>query len=273
MDQSRTVVEAKTAFLRQQIRLLSATLQPSSQWRDNAPAIEEPELSDKVVEDVMNKVNAKIKQHNRLVYSAASTRHVAEQIDVLYWNSVSEGGIGSAETDFESGLLPVKKTTDLTDEESLSSLPSNLEQLIPADSSSSQPYTPSDSAAYSTALTRLSSLHARHTAIQNKLNQLKALKALLEPYKEPQKNIQPNLVTRNGDLGKELDRMRVLIARVTAAVAAKQQANENGANGEGRDGDLDVGMSGDVEVNSYPPNADHTFSSEEEKLSRILDMT
>ena len=85
--------------------------------------------------------------------------------------------------------------------------------------------------------------------------------------------MQPNLVTRNGDLGKELDRMRVLIARVTAAVAAKQQANENGTNGEGRDGDLDVGMSGDVEVNSYPPNADHTFSSEEEKLSRILDMT
>ena len=66
MDQSRTVVEAKTAFLRQQIRLLSATLQPSSQWRDNAPAIEEPELSDKVVEDVMNKGWLICKSNKRL---------------------------------------------------------------------------------------------------------------------------------------------------------------------------------------------------------------
>ena len=55
MEQSRTVVEAKLAFLRQQIRLLSAQLQPSAQWHDDVAQIDEPDLGDKVVEEAMNK--------------------------------------------------------------------------------------------------------------------------------------------------------------------------------------------------------------------------
>jgi hypothetical protein len=35
---------------------------------------------------------------------------------------------------------------------------------------------------------------------------------------EPQTNVQPNLVTRDGELSQELDRMRVLMARVTGRV-------------------------------------------------------
>ena len=115
MERSRTVPEAKTAFLRQQIRLLSAILQPSSSWRDSAPPLptEASSLSDKAVEEAVGKVNAKIKQHNRMVYSDEATRHVAEQIDILYWGAVSKAaGDGEAED-----RVAVEKGADLMGDE------------------------------------------------------------------------------------------------------------------------------------------------------------
>jgi hypothetical protein len=56
------------------------------------------------------------------------------------------------------------------------------------------------------------------TQQQQKLVQYKRLKALLEPFEDPQSNIQPNLVTRDGQLGDELDRMRMLVAKVAGKV-------------------------------------------------------
>lgn len=44
------------------------------------------------------------------------------------------------------------------------------------------------------------------------------MQQLLEPFREPQKNIQPNLVTRDGELVQELDKMRMLVARVGGRV-------------------------------------------------------
>lgn len=136
MDRSKTVTDAKAAFLRSQIRLLSAVLQPSSQWREFADDTED-NLPDKVVQDAMNKgtlptsrhvresvhihtnanapaVNEKVKQHNRSVYSAPSQRHVAEQVDALYWQAVSSDG-ASAEVD--SDTVVVSKDADLSNSE------------------------------------------------------------------------------------------------------------------------------------------------------------
>ena len=45
--------------------------------------------------------------------------------------------------------------------------------------------------------------------------------------------MQPNLVTRDGELGRELDRMRVLCARVASGVAGKGQQGEEKELGEG----------------------------------------
>lgn len=60
---------------------------------------------------------------------------------------------------------------------------------------------------------------------QQKLAQYKQLKALLEPFHDPQTNIQPNLATRDSPLSEELDRMRMLVAR---AVAKVDEAEKNG---------------------------------------------
>jgi hypothetical protein len=55
MDRAKTVTDVKAAFLRTQVRLLSAILQPSSQWQDSADDAEEDNLSEKVIHDVMSK--------------------------------------------------------------------------------------------------------------------------------------------------------------------------------------------------------------------------
>ena len=55
MDSTRTVSELKASFIRAQVRILSESLEPAENWRDYAVETEEADLSDKVVEDVMQK--------------------------------------------------------------------------------------------------------------------------------------------------------------------------------------------------------------------------
>lgn len=61
-------------------------------------------------------------------------------------------------------------------------------------------------------------MDARREAQRQKLAQYKQLQQLLEPFRDPQVNVQPNLVTKDGELKTELDRMRVLIARVASGI-------------------------------------------------------
>lgn len=48
--------------------------------------------------------------------------------------------------------------------------------------------------------------------------QLEHMQTLVKPLKEPLQNVQPNLVSRDGELARELDKMRVLLARVSGKV-------------------------------------------------------
>jgi hypothetical protein len=75
------------------------------------------------------------------------------------------------------------------------------------------------------------------------------LQKLLEPFTEPQKNIQPNLVTREGELAQELERMRRLVARVGARVSQGKRKQDD-----------------------YESNASYSLGSEQ-KLEALLDMT
>lgn len=45
----------------------------------------------------------------------------------------------------------------------------------------------------------------------------------MEPFKDPQKNIQPNLITRDGELAQELDKMRILVARVAGRLSQSRR--------------------------------------------------
>jgi hypothetical protein len=54
---------------------------------------------------------------------------------------------------------------------------------------------------------------------QQRLAQYRQLEALMGPFKDPQKNIQPNIISRDGELSQEIDKMRMLVARVAGRVS------------------------------------------------------
>jgi hypothetical protein len=98
---------------------------------------------------------------------------------------------------------------------------------------------------------RLTELSARRRDAQQKLVQYRQLQKLLEPFQKPQETVQPNLVTKDGQLGKELDRMRLLLARVSGRVESLP---------------ADMAPGGD---------SDHSMEipTEDEKVMNIINMT
>ena len=75
---------------------------------------------------------------------------------------------------------------------------------------------------------RLVDLDKRRTQRQQRLNQLRQLEKLLQPFKQPQQNIQPNLIVRDGELAQELDKMRMLVARVGGRIGQKKRKRDDG---------------------------------------------
>jgi hypothetical protein len=57
--------------------------------------------------------------------------------------------------------------------------------------------------------------------LQNKLNTYRTLLSLLEPYRKPKENIQPNLVWKDSPLAPELMKTRTLAIRVAGRVGEK----------------------------------------------------
>ncbi|KAL2006401.1 hypothetical protein VTN00DRAFT_9069 [Thermoascus crustaceus] len=208
MESSRTVSELKSSFIRSQVRILSAILEPQEGWRDYAPESEEDDLSDKAVEEALQKLNAVLKQHNRVVYSSQAIYHVARQIESLYWNSINREVSGP---DFHG--RGIEKGTDLSNHQSIAKLPEEWE-----DENASE----EDKLRYQQLRARLVELDSQRQQQRRRLAQYKQLQTLLEPFKDPQKNVQPNLITRDGELGQELDRMRMLVARVAGRVGQRK---------------------------------------------------
>ncbi|KAJ5127010.1 hypothetical protein N7448_007789 [Penicillium atrosanguineum] len=228
MDSTRTISELKSAFVRSQVRILSEKLELPQDWRSYAVETEEGDLGEKVIEDVLHKgmfpvsrdtslfyetiglpcvpiknastklppVNATAKQHNRVVYSSQAIHHVAHQIATLYWSSISQENFLDAMLHLESSPTLLRNITNL---------PLEIE---------SQGAGHEETARYQQLRERLASLDQQRQQRQRRLDQLRHLQRLTEPFKDPQKNIQPNLVTRDGELIQELENMRMLVARV-----------------------------------------------------------
>ena len=87
-----TIIDLKTSFLRTQIQTLSQPLRPSSsplpETEEDAP------LRQRAIDDALLKLNAQLKKHNKLAYGPQAMRHVAEQIDRLYWNAGERTVVG-----------------------------------------------------------------------------------------------------------------------------------------------------------------------------------
>lgn len=96
---------------------------------------------------------------------------------------------------------------------------------------------------------RLVELDDRRQQRRRRLDQLRQLQRLLEPFSNPQWSIQPNLITRDGELAQELEKMRMLVARVGGRIGQKKQS----------------GNQSEAEFPSYPVWPD-------QKLAALFDM-
>lgn len=110
-----TVLSLKQSFLTAQTRLLSQPLTPTRAWHNTntntnntnnttstneAPAATPtPPLPPKAVDDALFKLNHRLQQHARRAYAPQATRHVAEQIEQLYWNAAEEAQRGGEDED------------------------------------------------------------------------------------------------------------------------------------------------------------------------------
>jgi hypothetical protein len=148
--------------------------------------------------------------------------HVVEQIDSLYWNAATRNIDEEldAATDVLEDANTVYQNDDLTQDEHITKLPTHWDTSAEPSSSSSRDIeiTQDD---YLASVSHLQDLSARRQMLQNKLNTYRTLLSLLEPYRKPKENIQPNLVWKDSPLAPELTKLRTLAIRVAGRVGER----------------------------------------------------
>ncbi|KAF7531102.1 hypothetical protein G7054_g9201 [Neopestalotiopsis clavispora] len=229
-----TILAHKSAFLTVQTLHLSQSLAPSSAWRNRANNHSDNDgasIPQRAIDDALFRLNQNLQQHVRRVYPPQATRQVAEQIDSLFLGvGEDEGGGGGddAMRDGDEGLRALKELDelregiDLTTDEAISSLPPTWDAHRPeqaeADADAAQQY--------ETLQDRLQTLSAQRAETKARVDRLRQMQALLRPFET---NVQENLVTRNGEIEKELERMRVLLVRVAGRIGQLPDKETDGA--------------------------------------------
>ncbi|KAI9730872.1 MAG: hypothetical protein M1834_005590 [Cirrosporium novae-zelandiae] len=238
MESDDTVIEIKKKFLKTQIGVLSVPFQITSNWQDAVPVPEQGDLPERAVDEALIKAHTIVLRHNNAVYSSQAQRHIAEQIDQLYWNS-------SNPESSQRYLHVLSKDADLTDPANIAELPEEWPANNIGDRNSLENH--AQLARYEQLRERLVALNTKRETQQKKLTQLKHLEGLLQPFADPHHNIQPNLATKDSELKAELEKMRMLMARVGGRL--------NGLNGDSTN-----------ESGSYQ----RQLRSEEDKLAELL---
>ncbi|KAK3900411.1 kinetochore Sim4 complex subunit Fta4 [Staphylotrichum tortipilum] len=248
-----TIVSLKQSFLTTQTRLLSQPLTPSRAWHasNTTPHQEDnannTPLPPKAVDDALFKLNHRLHQHARRVYAPQATRHVAEQIDQLYWNAAeaaTRGDEGEEEDGGGDGTAPglngelgeeawLVVGADLTDPAVLATLPATWDSDTPDPSSLEE-------RRYAELAGELQVLAEQRRAAAERVTRLRRMRGVLEPFSSPTStsapgdgataedvdgDVQENLVTRNGEVEAELQKMRMLLARVGGRVGRLKEGD------------------------------------------------
>ncbi|KAK7509761.1 kinetochore complex Fta4 of Sim4 subunit, or CENP-50-domain-containing protein [Phyllosticta citriasiana] len=263
MSGANTIIDLKSAFIRRQTRILSQPLQAPQQWKDDC------DIPDAAVRSAMREVNRRLARHNRTAYPSIAIRHTAETIDELYWQrsapkpSTSSSYSSASTTHLDPTAStavdddPFHPTADLTSAPTIAALPPTWAELVDSDTASSlllpqttttktetktttstndNPLThqQQQQQSYTAHATNLHALSARRAALRLKISRYKALRAALAPLANPAEKVQPNLVTRDGEVAGEVARARALGVRVAARVGARRE--ERAREGRERDG-------------------------------------
>ncbi|KAI0110777.1 kinetochore Sim4 complex subunit Fta4 [Nemania sp. FL0031] len=259
-----TIIAHKSTFLTTQTLHLSQTLAPSATWRA-ANERSENGLSSRAVDDAIYRLNHTLTQHARRVYAPQASRHVAEQIEGLFY-AEAERALRGDEDSGDDGELGSERQrlrvgADFTTDEAIASLPPTWDLQNPREATDHE----LEAQRYAELTETLTSLSTRRQAVRERVERLRRMTALLAPFEVRNDNdnddeaqsgarmpVQENLVTRNGEVERELERMRLLLARVRGRIA--QLPDQSGL------GDEDVDMdSTDLE------------SLERGKVERLLD--
>lgn len=113
-----TVLTIKHSFLTTQTRLLTQPLAPSRRWRQQVRTSssdrDDPPLPDRAVDDALVRLNHVLAQHARRALPPQAARHVAEQLDRLYWDAAEqavgagvEGGSAAIDAGIDFGTSSV----------------------------------------------------------------------------------------------------------------------------------------------------------------------
>lgn len=266
-----TIPTLKQNFLTNQTRLLSQPLQPSRPWRraNDDPANNnnnnDAALPEKALDDALFRLNHTLKQHARRVYAPQATRHVAEQIDKLYLSSGGGAGSGVDDAreggdDGDAGWRNVG--ADYADAKVIASVPA---AWASASEREAEAY-PLEAKRYAELAGRVRELSARRREVEARVGRLRRMRALLAPFGSTGTGtegvdaeaeaasgggaVQENLVTRDGEVERELERMRMLLVRVGDKVGrlSGREEEEGGVEDEDLFGDGDAMIVDDVEV-------------------------
>ncbi|CAG8949278.1 hypothetical protein HYFRA_00004903 [Hymenoscyphus fraxineus] len=208
-----SIPHLKTTFLRTQITTLSTPLRPSSTFLTNNTTKDTP-LPQRAIDDAVQKLNILLRKHNKLAYGPQATRHVAEQIDRLYWAAAERGVVVAT--------------------------PHLIAQLPPTWSEEATSLAPEKAAHFEALQARLVELDERRRAAREKVERYKAMKELLGPFEEAGETVQGNIVVKNGEVERELERMRLLLLRVERGVGGLEGAGEMVGVEEGEEGILAI---------------------------------
>ncbi|RCI12098.1 hypothetical protein L249_0559 [Ophiocordyceps polyrhachis-furcata BCC 54312] len=228
-----TVSSLKLDFLSSQASALARpSTAPSQSWLAAHEASDQP-LPGRAVGDAIIFVGIAIQQHSRRVYHPQANRHVADQISDVYARE-AERRVAAAQAEVDA--LAVGKGLDLVDDDTIEILPPTwpVQRQVSDD--------PLEAERYADTVARLVQLNQERRRLREQVETLRQLKETVDPLS---KQVQENLVTRNGPVESELEKMRLLLARVAGRVSELPDVRPTGPTREEEEeeeeGGVDVG--------------------------------
>ncbi|CAM1501173.1 Fc.00g103350.m01.CDS01 [Cosmosporella sp. VM-42] len=211
-----TIPSLKQSFITTQTTILAQPLAPSRTWNAANDASEQP-VPERAVQDALFHLNHSVQQHGRRIYAPQASRNIAEQINSVYTKDAERRAEGDG--DVEGGI---GRELDLTDGDSI--------EVLPPAWISDKDVTnyPMEAKRYADAVQQLMGLNEKRKQLKEQVARLSRLKVAVEPLRTSDGGVgvQENIVTRNGVVEQELERMRFLLARVGGRVHALPDLKE-----------------------------------------------
>lgn len=224
-----TVPSLKQSFIATQVTILAQPPQPSRAWRTANAASDHP-IPPRALDDALSALAHTTQQHCRRVYPPQATRNVAEQIASVYARDAerkvgADGHVdGAVPKELDLGqclsfpfFFPTQARVDpflAADDLVIEALPPSW----PLDREVND--YPAEAKRYVDTVSQLARLSEERKALRQRVERLRRLKTSVDPFGTTDgASVQENLITRNGPVEVELERMRFLLVRVAGRVS------------------------------------------------------